>query len=361
MAKKLRYGIVGCGGCGCGKHLASYSRHADEIEFVAACDIVPEKAKAAAEKYGFAKTYTDYKEMFKKEKLDIVSVATPNLYHAPIAIAALQAGINVHSEKPMAINAEAAQAMVDAKNASGKKLMVGLNNRYTEISLFVKKYIDEGHLGDIYLARCGWHRRRGIPGKGGWFTTKALSGGGPLIDLGVHFFDLTLFLMGFPAPLTASGSTFAEFINREDSVNAIPEGTNNEGETNGICDVEDLATGFVRLANGASVRFEFSWASNIPGEDIYYELYGSKGGLLMRNGELTISSEVAGKLIDIKPKVRDTTGWGQNETRHFIDCIKNDLDVMSPPEEAVKMMQIIDAVYESAATGHEVVINPALV
>lgn len=358
MAKKLRYGIVGCGGCGCGKHLASYSRHTDEIDYVAACDIIPEKAASAAEKFGFAQTFTDYKEMFKKVKLDIVSVAVPNAFHAPIAIAALKAGINVHCEKPIALNAAEAQAMVDAKNASGKKLMVGLNNRYTETSLFAKKYIDDGHLGDIYMARCGWRRRRGIPGKGGWFTTKALSGGGPLIDLGVHFFDLTMFLMGFPAPTAVSASTYAKFINRDDVSTPLPEGTNNTGNPNGTCDVEDMATGFVKLENGASVSFEFSWASNIEREITYFELLGTKGGMQMINGELKIMGEVAGEVIDILPKVKNVTAWGQNETRHFINCVKNNLEPMSPPEQAVKMMQIIDATYASAASGREVIIEP---
>ncbi|MEI7833825.1 MAG: Gfo/Idh/MocA family oxidoreductase [bacterium] len=357
MAKKLRYGLIGCGGCGLGKHLESYSRYLDDVEIVALCDIIPEKAESVAKLFDNAHTFTDYKKMLKKMSLDVVSVATPNYLHAPIAIAALQAGVHVHSEKPIAINAEQAQAMVDAKNASGKKLMVGLNNRYSESSIFAKRYVDEGHLGDIYLARCGWRRRRGIPGKGGWFTQKAQSGGGPLIDLGVHFFDLTMFLMGFPAPQTVSAATFSHFINLEPTVPAeLVEGTTNTGDADGICDVEDLATGFVKLGNGAAISFEFSWASNVEKEFTYLELMGTKGGLTMHDGVLRIMSETAGSLIDILPQVKNTTAWGENETKHFIRCIKEDLTPMSPPEEAVTMMRIIDAAYASSESGREVVL-----
>ncbi|HEY3377867.1 MAG TPA: Gfo/Idh/MocA family oxidoreductase [Armatimonadota bacterium] len=360
MAKKLRYGLIGCGGCGVGKHMASYARYSEDVELVAVCDVSEASAKKAAKTYEIEHVFTDYHEMLKKMKLDVVSVATPNAFHAPATIAALQAGVHVHSEKPLATNAAEAQAMVDAKNASGKKLMVGLNNRYTETSTFAKKYVDEGNLGEIYTARCGWRRRRGIPGKGGWFTNKSLSGGGPLIDLGVHFFDLTLFLMGFPSPLSVSAATYGKFIDLP-STTPLPAGTTNAGDPNGVCDVEDMAVGFVKLETGATVSFEFSWASNIEKEVTYFELLGTKGGMRMYDGELKIFGEAAGAPIDIIPTVRNTTAWGENETRHFIDCIKNDLEPLSPPEQAVKMMQIIDATYASSASGREVLIAPAKV
>ncbi len=355
MSKKLRYGIVGTGGCGCGKHLTSYSLYTDDVKIEAVCDIVPERAKAAAKKFGAAKIYTDYNEMFKDVKLDIVSVATPNCFHAPIAIAALQAGINVHSEKPIALNAKEAQAMTDAKNASGKKLLVGLNNRYTEQSLWMKQYIDEGHLGEIYLARCGWRRQRGIPGRGSWFTQKAMSGGGPMIDLGVHFFDLTMYLMGFPAPASISASMFAKFINEEPSVKGEQvKGTTISSVDNGICDVEDLATGYLKTKSGAGISFEFSWASNIENEFNYLELLGTKGGIMMNEKGFKVINEATGTIMISNPQVKNTTGWGENETKHFIDCVKNDKEPMSPPEQAVTMMRIIDAAYQSAASGKEV-------
>ncbi len=235
--------------------------------------------------------------------------------------------------------------------------MVGLNNRYTELSLFLKQYIADGRLGKIYTARCGWRRRRGIPGKGGWFTTRALSGGGPLIDLGVHFFDLTLFFMGFPAPTSVLAATYDPFITRTDLVTAMPEGTDNAGVKGGICDVEDLATGFVRFENGATVSFEFSWASNIERDTTYFELLGTRGGIKFEDGIVQLYSEFEGRTLTAVPAVKNTSAWGENETAHFLDCILHNKPVMSPPEEAVRMMQIIDAAYKSAASGKPVSIR----
>ncbi len=151
--------------------------------------------------------------------------------------------------------------MKAAAEKNGKVLMVMRNNRYMQVSTFMKKYINDGKMGEIYAARCGWQRRRGIPGKGGWFTTKAQSGGGPLIDLGVHMIDLTMWLMGSPKPVSVTGCTYTKFADNDvsDSVNS----TFGEKMADGTFDVEDLATGFIRFDNGASLSIEFSWASNI--------------------------------------------------------------------------------------------------
>jgi predicted dehydrogenase len=314
--------------------------YAEDIELQAVYDFEPAKARAAADKYSVPHVYDSYQALLADPKIDIVSVVTPNALHAPVTIAALQAGKHVHVEKPIALNAAEARAIVDAKNAAGKLVMVALNNRFSEVSQFIKGYVNDGNLGEIYHARCGWRRRRGIPGRGSWFTTKALSGGGPVIDLGVHFFDLTLYFMGFPAPVSVSASAYNKFA------------ANTPGE--GTFDVEDFAAGFAKLDTGASVAFEFSWASNIAQEVNYLELLGTKGGLSMYNGELRIFGETNGAQIDINPHVRNTSGWGDNETRHFIDCIRKRKAPLAPPEDAVKMMQIIDGIYASSETGREV-------
>lgn len=344
MARKLNYALIGCGGCGAGKHLASYALYPDDVELYGVYDFDPARAEAAAAQYRVPQVFTSYEALLADPKIDLVSVVTPNALHAPVTIAALQAGKHVHVEKPIAMNAMEAQAIVDAKNAAGKLVMVALNNRFTEVSTFAKRYVDEGHLGEIYHARCGWRRRRGIPGLGGWFTTKALSGGGPLIDLGVHFFDLTLFLMGFPSPTAVSATTYNKFAKKDKA-----------GKLN--YDVEDLATGFVKFDSGASVAFEFSWASNIDRDLTYFELLGTRGGMSMYNGELKIFTEAAGEMVDVLPRVTNTSGWGENETRHFIDCVKRGKSPIAPPEQAVKMMSIIDAIYASSDTGQEVLIQ----
>jgi len=359
MAKKLRYGLIGCGGCGVYKHLTSYARYTDDVELFGVYDFDMKKAKAAAKQFKVPHVFTSVEAMLAEDSLDVVSVVTPNALHAPLAIAALRAGKHVHVEKPIALNATEAQAIVDAKNAAGKKVMVALNNRFTEVSRFARRYIDAGHLGEIYHARCGWRRRRGIPGLGGWFTTRALSGGGPVIDLGVHFFDLTLYFMGYPAPVAVSASTYCKFGPTPESKKTRGKGTFAVADPKGAMDVEDFAAGFAKFDNGASVAFEFSWASNIEKEVNYFELLGTKAGMSMYNGELKIFGEVSGELADITSHVKNTTGWGENETRHFIDCIQQDTDPLALPEEAVKMMQIIDAIYGSAETGREVTIAQA--
>ncbi len=351
MSKKLRYGLIGCGGCGVGKHLASYAKYPHDVELAAVYDPDAKRARDAAEKFKVPKVYGTCEELLADKTIDLVSVATPTGTHAPISVAALKAGKHVHVEKPIAIDADEAQRMVDARNASGKKLMVGLNNRFTEISTFIKRYIDQGHLGEIYHARCGWRRRRGIP-ISGWFNSKALGGGGPLIDLGVHYLDLTLFFMGFPRPSSVLAHSVCKFGDNPKLVG--------QGKPEGIYDVEDFAAGFVRLENDATINFEFSWASNIPEEIHYCELLGDRGGLAMSyaasGSQFKILTEASGELVDLCPQVRNVGGWGDNETRHFIECIKKDKTPLAIPEEAVQVMKLIGAVYASSEARKEIVI-----
>ncbi len=357
MAGKLKYGLIGCGGCGENKHLASYKKYSDEIELAAVFDADISKAKAVAERNKVPKVCKSYAELLADSSIDIVSVVTPNVLHAPITIAALKAGKHVHVEKPISMNAREAQDIVNAKNRSGKKVMVALNNRFTESSQFAKRYVDEGHLGEIYHARCGWRRRKGYNMYGTWFADKKMSGGGPLIDLGVHFFDLTLYLMGFPAPAAVSASCYDKIANPPKAGRKSDSVMLGRNVAKGKYDVEDIAVGFAKLETGASVAFEFSWASHIEKETTYLELLGTRGGFSMHDGVIRMFSETAGDLVDIVPQTKNTSGWGDNETRHFIDCIKNNRNPLSPPEDAVKMMQIIDAIYSSSKSGREVVIK----
>lgn len=349
MTGKLKYGCVGAGGIADWKHLDGYSK-IGEVSIEAICDANLKAAEKLAEKYGIPKVYGDYMEMLEKTKFDFISICTPNFLHAPITIEALKRGIHVHCEKPIAMNAQEAQAMVDAKNKYGRKLMVGLNNRFTNESFFVKKYAVEGLLGEIYHAKCGWRRRRGIPGKGGWFTNKQLSGGGPLIDLGVHFLDLAMYFMGNPKPASVVGAAYSKFDDNS-SRNSWSYGSSGDG----TYDVEDFAAGFVRLENSATIDFEFSWASNIENEYYYYELMGTKGGVCYKGGELKIFSEVFDTCIKILPDT-NYPSKALNEFEHFIDCIKNDREPLAPPEQAVDLMKVIDAVYRSAETKKEVVL-----
>ncbi|WP_409342957.1 Gfo/Idh/MocA family protein [Paenibacillus sp. MBLB4367] len=324
------------------------------MELVALCDTDQEKAEKTAKEFGIPAFYTDYRELLQRNDIDAVDICTPNLYHSIIAIAALQAGKHVFCEKPDAVNPEEAQKMADAASSSGKILMVMRNNRFTPAAQYLKRFIGEGHMGDLYTGRCGWIRRRGIPGKGGWFTTKELSGGGPLIDLGVHFIDLAVWFMGNPKPIAVSGATYTKFADNEqsDSVHSVY----GERKENGVFDVEDLATGFIRFDNGASLQIEFSWASNIGEEMNFVELRGTKAGFSLKRNELQLFSESAGQLINTVPvfKPNELADPHGEHLKHFIDCVKQRAEPIIRPEHGVDTIKILSAIYESAKTGMEV-------
>lgn len=349
IMKKYKYCCIGAGSIAFHKHLPGYAA-LDNVEICAVSDINEAAFAKYSEKYPKLRTYTDHREMLKKEKPDIVSVCTPNKFHKSMTLDAMAAGAHVHCEKPMAMNEQEAIDMITASEKYDRKLMIGLNNRFTNEAFFIKDYIEKGNLGDIYFARCGWRRRRGIPGMGGWFTQKALSGGGPLIDLGVHMIDLSMYMMGAPEPVTVSASTYRKF----EGCRTRNMGFNPESE--GIFDVEDLAVGFVRFDNEASLSFEISFAMNNDEDEWFYELFGTKGGVRYRKGKLTIYSEINDTLVDIHPDTNYKTK-ALNEFSHFIDVIEGKGDSISPPDDARKMMKLIDAAYESAADGREKAYN----
>lgn len=343
--KKYKYCCIGAGGIAKWKHLPGY-KALDDVEICAISDINESAFAWFVEQYPGIRTYKNHLEMLEKEKPDIVSICTPNKFHKQMTIDSLHAGANVHCEKPMAMSEQEALDMIEARNKSGRKLMIGLNNRFTNEAFFVKNYIENGDLGEIYYVRCGWRRRRGIPGMGGWFTQKALSGGGPLIDLGVHMIDLSMYMMNSPEPVTVSASTYREFENcKTRSMSFDPK-------KQGIFDVEDLAVGFVRFSNNASLSFEVSFAMNNDEEEWFYELFGTKGGVKYRNGKLTIYSEMNDTLVDIHPNTNYKIK-ALDEFRHFIEVIEGKTECISPPEDARKMMKLIEAAYESAANGRE--------
>ncbi|MBN1401261.1 MAG: Gfo/Idh/MocA family oxidoreductase, partial [Anaerolineae bacterium] len=192
---KIRVGVVGLG---MGRHHARAYAECDRAELAALCDLDVGLLGEYGRLYPGAQTFTQYEEMFATAELDAVSVALPNYLHAPVAIAALNAGLHVLTEKPMAINAREAEEMLQAARQGDRKLMVHFNYRFSAPSQFLKRYVDEGNLGRIYYAHTRWLRARGIPKLGGWFGQKDKSGGGPLIDLGVHRLDLAMWLMGYP-------------------------------------------------------------------------------------------------------------------------------------------------------------------
>lgn len=355
MEPKLRIAIVGTGGMGAGVHAPAWEAMKD-VEVTALCDVKIEKALALAKKLGIPenRVCADWHDLLKMDGIDAVDIATPNKFHSEIAVGALKAGKHVFCEKPDAVNAEECAKMKAASEESGKLLMVMRNNRYRRTSQYLKAFIEEGRMGVIYAGRCGWQRRRGIPGKGGWFTRKELSGGGPLIDLGVHMIDLSMYLMGNPRPVAVTGCTYCKFANSD--VVDSKEADFGEKDAEGVFDVEDLAMGFIRFENGACLQIEFSWASNVDTERQFVELRGTKAGSMWDTSkdELRILTEEYGGTVDIIPNVKDDSVGHRENLRHFADCVLYGKEPMFVPQQGLNMVKILDALYRSAAEGREI-------
>ena len=351
--KTYNVGIVGCGGISRWAHYPFY-KNDKRVKVVAVCDIIKERAEGfVRDCYPEAAVYTDYRDLVSREDIDCVNICTPNYLHSEIAVAAFAHGKNVFSEKPDAVSPEKAIAMKEAAEKAGKLLMVMRNNRFADASAYMKKYIEAGRMGEIYAGRCAWQRRRGIPGKGGWFTTKAQSGGGPLIDLGVHMIDLAVWLMGNPTPVAVSGNTFCKFASNDvsDSVNS----NFGDKKAGGTFDVEDLAMGMIRFDNGAVLQIEFSWASNVKEEHRFVELRGTKAGMLWLDGNtLEIYSEDDGQLTNTKMAGNLRDDGHVRNLRHFYDVLDGKCEPCFKPQQGVDMIKILSAVYESAKTGQEV-------
>lgn len=354
MSEKIKAAVIGVG-VGVA-HAEGYAANPD-AELYALCDADPVRLKERGDQFGVPPElrFTDYNDLLKLPELDVVSVGLPNFLHAPVTIAALRAGKHVLCEKPLATSAAEAREMVAEARACGRQLMVCFNYRFREDTRWLMGMREAGRFGEIYYARAGWLRNSGIPGYGGWFTNKAMSGGGPLIDLGVHILDLTLWLMGYPRAVSVSGSTYAVFG---------PQGKKAPGRRRGQggFDVEDLAAGFVRFENGASLQIETSWGSQTkPGRDDYFvTLYGSEGGAEMYvanytdRDTLSFYTEECGQPVLIKPNIVNRTGGHTLAVAHFVHCVRNNLPVESTGEQGLALMAIIDALYESARTGREV-------
>ncbi len=364
MAEKLRVGIIGCGGIANGKHMPAIKK-IKEAEMVAFCDIVVEKAEEAAKKYGVegAKVYEDYKELLKDESIDVVHVCTPNRSHSFITIDSLEAGKHVMCEKPMAKTYAEAKAMCEAAKRTGKKLTIGYQQRWRDESIYLKEACDNGDLGDIYYAKAIALRRRAVP-TWGVFLNEYEQGGGPLIDIGTHALDLTLYMMNNYKPKMVVGTTFKKLGDQKRAANSWGD-WDPEKFT-----VEDSAFGFIVMENGATITLESSWALNVadPREAVCM-LCGDKGGADFNGPDETLrfnyvkygrqvieqpSFDAGGVAFyegDRHPDPKDV------ECRLWYNAVLNDTEVMTKPEQALVVTQILEAIYESAKTGAPVYLN----
>lgn len=350
---KLKIGVVGLGSIA-QMHIGGYLNNPN-VELYAFCDINEERLKANGEKYGVERLYTSVYDMVKLEELDAVSVCTWNCAHAECSIAALNAGKHVLCEKPMCMNAAEGAKMIEAAEKSGKLLMIGFVRRYGNDMDILKDFIDADTFGDIYYSKATYLRRNGNPG--GWFADKARSGGGPLIDLGVHVIDFVRYALGNPKPVSVYGAAFQKLGNRPElkTSKAYVSADHTEKE---ICDVEDLAAAMIRFDNGAVLNVEASFSLNIDEDKGEIEFFGDKGGAKI-DPELKIYSTANGYMTDISLKAKtalEFSGLFQKEINHYVDCLLGNTECRSPAVDGYEMMKILDAIYESAATGHEVIL-----
>ncbi len=358
--KKLKVGIIGCGGIANNKHLPALSQLKNKVELVAFCDIIVERAEKAKKDFGDenSKVFEDYKELLKCD-LDVVHVCTPNRSHAEISIAALEADKHVMCEKPMAKTAEDARKMVEAAKRTGKKLTIGYQNRFRPDSLHLKKVVERGDLGEVYFAKAHAIRRRAVP-TWGVFLNEYEQGGGPLIDIGTHALDMTLWLMDNYKPVSVMGSVFKKLGNQTETGNAWGDWNPDEFT------VEDSAFGFITMEDGSTIILESSWALNtLDVGEAQTTLCGTLAGADMKDG-LRINKADLDRLTTIKPSL-DAGGVAffdgvvatpeVLEASMWIDCINNNTDPLVKPEQALVVTEILEGIYESGKTGKPFVFN----
>ena len=350
--EKIRVGIIGTGSIS-KMHMGGYKALSDRVEVVAACDIDADKLAKYAERFDIPHTYTDYNEMIAKEKLDCVSVCTWNAAHKGAVIAALRGGANVLCEKPMALNAAEAEEMLATAKETGKMLQIGFVRRFGGDAETIKNLTEAGEIGDIYYAKATYLRRNGCPG--GWFGDKAFSGGGPLIDLGVHVIDLTRYLAGSPKPVSVFGVTYKNLgCNRAKGGQVAWSVSSRKGGYE--YSVEDFASAMVRFDNGFTLQVEASFNLNIKQDRGNIELFGTKGGVNI-DPNVELYKEMANMFVNIQPVGNtsfDATNPFNAEIKGFIDASEGKAPCRATGEDGVILMKILDAVYESAKTGKSV-------
>jgi len=332
-------------------------RQAGRVDLAAACDIRREAAESLAREHQVPRVFEDFGEMFRKVDLDLVDIATPNMFHAPAALAALKAGCHVYCEKPLAPTPAEVARLIAARDKAGKRLMTGQHMRFEGRHEALKRYADAGVLGEVYYAHVAALRRRGAPGWGA-FLTRSLSGGGPLIDIGVHILDLVLWMMGFPRPVAVSGVAPTKLAGRPGIVNRPGWGDWRAGRRQ-VFDVEDFAAGFVRFADGAVLFLETSFLLNIMEEEIWKAtVCGTGGGMDITAGRVMTQEHGIVRMSELQnfeqPKPHAAAIMA------FVESIEKGTPVPVPPEETLYVMSILDGIYRSHAKGGaEVRINVA--
>ncbi len=337
--------VIGAGAIGL-NHIESFQKH-PAAKVVAVAEVSPERGREAVDKFKVPELVTDYHQLLARGDIDVVSIALPNYLHAPVGLEALQANKNVMIDKPIATNARDAAQLVEESRQRGLLLMVGQNNRMTPQVQTAKQLVERGDLGEVYHAKTAMMRRSGIPRIGSWFTQKQFSGGGSVYDIGVHALDRALYLMGEFDAASVSGQTYAKFGPR-----GLGDGSWGKGEIDPAkpFDVDDLAIALIKLQSGRTVLLETSWAGHLDNYD-GTQLLGTEAGLRLSPLEILHDTPQGYKTepIELLPNLVDPSRMA-----HFIDVLLGQAEPFIKPEESLALQKILDAIYESARTGHEV-------
>ncbi|BBH21363.1 oxidoreductase [Paenibacillus baekrokdamisoli] len=347
---KIRIGIIGAGNIG-SVHATEFSKLIDECEITTITDAYLPLAEAKAKEFGIPSIASNPEALINSPEVDAVIIGVPNQFHAPLAIHALEAGKHVLLEKPMGINSDTAKQILRASQASDRVVMIGHQMRWESIPMQIKEQIDRGELGRIYTAKTGWFRRKGIPGWGTWFTQMGQSGGGPLIDIGVHMLDLALYLMGNPKPVSVYGATYSEFGPRK-----IGIGTWGKPNWNGTYDVEDLATALIKMEDGSTLSLEVSWAVHMDTDNSpFVHLMGTEGGASYSGSSGKLLTEKFDRATETELfKPENDEGERNRLSRHFLQCIREGKQPITSALTGFTNNLVLDAIYESSRTGNEV-------
>ena len=345
----LRVGIVGLGGIG-HHHADRLADH--DVELVGGVDISGEARREFGDTYEVP-TYEDDAELLTAA--DAVLITTPNRFHEQYAVTALEAGVDVLLEKPLAHTVDSAERIAAAAREADGFCMVGFNNRFAPPVELIKEFQEAGRFGDLTHVEANYVRRRGIPGRGSWFTNKEVAGGGALIDIGVHAIDLALYLLGFPTVTEVSGTARSQFGTREDY--AYVEMWGDDVGPEGF-DVDDSASAFIRTANGQTISLDIAWATNRPTNDAFILRGTDAGATFDRSShELTIYEDsTAGQdhLTDAEIETR-ATDTHKTEQRYFLDHVRSGTTPeRNTVEEGLAVQRVIDAIYRSSEQGRAV-------
>ena len=352
---KIKVGVIGCGTIANAAHIPSYQKN-EKAEIAYFCDIIPERAENAVKKYNCGKAVADYREVIADPGVEAVSVCTPNHMHAQISIDALRAGKQALCEKPPARTLAEAKTMQEAQAKTGNLLSIGVVNRFNPAVNKIKELVDMGELGEIYHVYVSFRAQRSIPGLGGAFTTKAIAGGGVLIDWGVHYLDIVMYCLGDPAVKTASGKGFCKLAKNMREYEYTGMWAEDTKNLDGIYDVDDFITGFIRTA-GSTITLNGAWAQNIGVSETYIDFIGTKAGIrLAYGGDFLLYKIEKGELRGVSFEYGKWDMF-QKEIDSFVDTVRTKTRLPSNIDTVIVTTGMMQALYDSSEQEKEIVVG----